>query len=157
MTDGDNIQWLLGPFLTADTWFGSPDRGKVPLGWTVSPALSELAPSVLQRFYADAVPGKDNFVAGPSGVGYCIPELLPNDPLTPGSLAQFAGLTSAFLGKADLHIVNTISNEDCDPNCTMPLLGQPNIDAVFLYFGNAYCGRAGGITWTSTGCMTTMI
>jgi hypothetical protein len=35
MTDGDNIQWLLGPFSTSPSWFASPDRGLVPLGWTV--------------------------------------------------------------------------------------------------------------------------
>ena len=114
----------------------------------MSPGLSELAPSVLRRFYADAVPGKDNFVAGPSGIGYCIPELLPPAASTPGSLTQFAEFTSAALGKSDLTIVNTISNEDCDPSCTAPLVEQANIDAVFLYYGDAYCGRKGGVTWT---------
>ena len=28
-------------------WWGSPDRSKVPLGWTLSPALVELGPVIL--------------------------------------------------------------------------------------------------------------
>ena len=60
MTDGDNVQWLLGPFASSTSWFGSPDRGKVNLGWTVSPAMAEIAPNVLQYFYDHAKPGVDN-------------------------------------------------------------------------------------------------
>ncbi len=57
-------------------WYGSPNRGKVDIGWTVSPALSELAPTVLANFYANAsntTQGRDVFIAGASGVGYSYP------------------------------------------------------------------------------------
>ena len=49
MTDGDNIQWLLNWFLTDERWFGSNNRGQVDIGWTISPALSELAPTVCKN------------------------------------------------------------------------------------------------------------
>lgn len=51
-------------------------------------------------------------------------------------------------GKADLSIVNVIADEECDPDCTAPMLSHDNLNAVLLYFGNAYVGRNGGITWT---------
>ena len=42
MSDGDNIQWMYNTFAVQPSWWASPDRGKVPLGWTVSPGLVEL-------------------------------------------------------------------------------------------------------------------
>ncbi|EGD74085.1 hypothetical protein PTSG_05777 [Salpingoeca rosetta] len=72
MSDGDNIQWLLNNWATAPQWFGSPDRGKVPMGWTVSPGLVPLAPAVIEYAIAAAT-ANDSFVAGPSGLGYIYP------------------------------------------------------------------------------------
>ena len=37
ITDGDNIQWMLGDFPTDKRWFGSPRRGEIDLGWGISP------------------------------------------------------------------------------------------------------------------------
>ncbi|MBM3494973.1 MAG: hypothetical protein FJX72_11745, partial [Armatimonadetes bacterium] len=35
MTDGDNVQWLMGdfPFGAENAWWNSPVRGKFPMGW----------------------------------------------------------------------------------------------------------------------------
>ena len=49
MSDGDNIQWLLNWFITDRRWFGSNNRGQTSIGWTISPALSELAPTVMSK------------------------------------------------------------------------------------------------------------
>ena len=38
------------------SWWGSPDRGKVPLGWTISPALLQLGPAVLAYLVAVRLP-----------------------------------------------------------------------------------------------------
>jgi hypothetical protein len=53
LADGDNIQWLLNDFATSPNWYGSKRRGEMNLGWTVSPALSQLAPP--GNFYHCAV------------------------------------------------------------------------------------------------------
>jgi hypothetical protein len=47
-TDGDNIQWLLTAFPSSTNWWGSPLRGKTNIGWTISPALAELAPTAMK-------------------------------------------------------------------------------------------------------------
>lgn len=45
-------------------------------------------------------------------------------------------------------MVNILADEECDPSCTAPLLDNADVSAVFLYWGNAYVGRNGAITWT---------
>jgi hypothetical protein len=129
-------------FSYLQNWYGSANRGKVPIGWTISPALSELAPSVMKRFYSQIVPGMDNFVAGPSGVGYTVPDKFTNVT----SLDAFATLSSAYMDKSDLRVVNLIADTDCDLKCSEPF-AQAGADGVFLYEGDAYVGRGGRISW----------
>ena len=84
MSDGDNIQFDLGGFaMASDTaHFGSVDRGSVSMGWTLSPALAELAPGTLSYLYTAAsngsapggpappnTDGRDLFVGSVSGFG----------------------------------------------------------------------------------------
>ena len=123
-TDGDNIQWMLNAFATTTNWFASPYRqvsyyplshaltfyccrGMTHIGWTVSPALLELAPSVMEYLYRNAADNHRNasdfFVAAPSGVGYMYP-----DSYTPSQLNQYAALTSHYMNRTDLRIVNVI-------------------------------------------------
>ncbi len=148
MTDGDNIQWVLNNFDTDQNWYASPDRREVNLGWTISPALCELAPTVMKRFYdseGKSEGGRDYFIAGPSGLGYMYPESYKD-------LASYASLTASFMEKADLHIVNVIgsSNPPAVPTSNLvPYLNQQQIDAVFYYPYSNYAGCGGQITWAN--------
>lgn len=47
MSDGDNQQWNLGTNYGSPKWYGSPYRGNFNLGWSLSPSLYYLAPTVL--------------------------------------------------------------------------------------------------------------
>ena len=38
MTDGDNLQWLFGPWAFSENWYGAKNRGVIPFGWTISPS-----------------------------------------------------------------------------------------------------------------------
>lgn len=78
MTDGDNLQWTLGPWAVSQTWYGSSSRGRVPLGWTYSPATAWVAPSALRWVQRHLTPN-DELVAGPSGVGYVYPSTWPGN------------------------------------------------------------------------------
>ncbi|HFE53172.1 MAG TPA: T9SS type A sorting domain-containing protein, partial [Bacteroidetes bacterium] len=143
MTDGDNIQWILNDFATSEKWFGSPHRGQVPLGWTVSPALRELAPTVLRYLYEHAapLPNADEFTAGVSGLGYVYPSRYPVS-----ARAGYASLTAAFMRKADLRVVNVI-DDVLDREALRLLLQQDQIDAVFFYPYADYAGLKGRIEW----------
>jgi hypothetical protein len=142
MTDGDNVQWVLSDFMTSQKWYNSPNRGKTNIGWTMSPALSELAPTALKYFYdheASSPSGRDNFVAGPSGLGYMFPDNF-------SELSGFASFTNSFMKKSDLRILNILGDNDADSYLS-PFLAQPNIDAIFYYFYSNYSGGAGKIKW----------
>lgn len=146
MTDGDNLQWVLSNFETDPMWYASPYRGKLNLGWTVSPAMCELAPTVLKSYYdreGKSEGGRDYFVAGPSGLGYMYPEFYPN-------LGSYASLTAAFMKKADLTIVNVIGGSS-PPNIPLsslvPYANQSQISAVFYYPYSNYAGCGGQIAW----------
>lgn len=149
MTDGDNVQWLLGDFFTDPNFWASPDRGVVPLGWTMSPALADLAPSVLASIYATAarpnstagLRGSDVFVGAPSGVGYAYP-----DAFAPSALKPFSSLTSAYMGKADIQLLNLIAASYTESAAT-ELLSQPEIDALIWYEFSSYIGLNGKVTW----------
>lgn len=144
MTDGDNIQWVLGDFFTSSKWYSSTRRGKTSMGWTMAPALSELAPTVLKKFYdleKNTSIGRDHFVAGPSGVGYIFPDKYKD-------LAGYSDLTNAYMKKADIGILNILGNNDADMYLS-PFMTQPNIDAIFYYFYSDYSGGAGKIKWVN--------
>lgn len=141
MTDGDNIQWLLNGFAVDQRWYGSPFRGKVNVGWTVSPAMATLAPTVLDYLYSEASStddGRDYFIAGPSGVGYIYPDMYKD-------IEGFAQLTSQYMQLADLSIVNIIEYGRSGDELSS-YAHQKAIDAIFLYGYSSY-SRDGSIEW----------
>lgn len=83
MSDGDNQQWYLGNNYSSKKWYGSEKRGDFNLGWSISPSLYYLAPTVFNKYYESASNGKynDNFVVPPSGNGYMYPSKFPIDKL----------------------------------------------------------------------------
>jgi hypothetical protein len=44
MSDGDNLQYM--EHKMKEHW-DNPDHGSVPIGWTVSPAVLDVAPALL--------------------------------------------------------------------------------------------------------------
>ena len=97
VSDGDNFDWLLKEFNGQPKAYGSPNRGQVSIGWSISPALSELAPTIMKYLYDKATNTstvKDYFVGSTSGLGYMNPDLFP-------SLQASANLTNKFMKKAD--------------------------------------------------------
>ena len=142
MTDGDNVQWLLNWFYTDNRWFGNNNRGKINIGWTISPAMSELAPTVMQKIYKESKntnEGRDYFIAAPSGIGYIFPERYSN-------LDSYCNLLNDFMIKSDLNIVNIIGNNES--NLTLyPYLIQDAIKGIFYYDYSNYSKLNGQITF----------
>ena len=143
MSDGDNVQWLLGA-ANDSKQFASPNRSKVNLGWTISPSLCELAPSIYKYYYDKATNnsgGRNYFIVGPSGIGYNFPGFF--------STAKFeteCNKLNNYMKKTDLRIVNILD----DDNSVAPIstfLKQSNVDALFYYKYSNYSGLAGLIKW----------
>ena len=88
-------------------WWGSPLRGRVPIGWTLSPALYSLAPPVMHHIYSTATPN-DTFVAAPSGLGYIYPDLTIGSPGGREKLRQFADVTAAYMDITGMQLLNVL-------------------------------------------------
>jgi len=141
MSDGDNVQWLLGASDDAATW-ASPNRGKLNLGWTISPALVELAPPMYKKYVdnsTSSADGRSTLIAAPSGRGYFNPGIFPK-------LSAECDLLNKYMKKGDLHIANVI-DVDNSPRSLEPYLRQDNIDALFYYNYSDYSGLRGQISW----------
>lgn len=103
LSDGDNLQFI--EHLMRKLW-SNPDRGSVPIGWTLSPAMVDAMPGALNYFYQTAT-NNDNLISGPSGYGYGYPNDWPNQT----ALNQFVAKTEEYNNRAGFRVVtiwNTI-------------------------------------------------
>jgi len=125
MTDGDNIQYIQR--YMRKLW-DSPgtvnSRGKVPISWTISPALVDAGPGLLNYYYSQAT-DCENFVCGPSGMGYAMFENTLPEPGVPARnylendelLADYARLTNRYMYQSGLRAVtvwDTLSGNQRD-------------------------------------------
>ncbi len=104
MSDGDNLQYM--EHKMKQHW-DNPDRGSVPIGWTISPAVLDAAPALLNYYYNTAT-ANDCFISGPSGVGYTYPNYWPSQT----GLDNFAKMTEDYCKRAGLRVItiwNTIT------------------------------------------------
>ncbi len=106
ISDGDNLQEDQG--LIPDKW-SKDGRGSVPLAWTISPVLVDVAPVILNYLRKTATP-QDVLVDGPSGAGYTYPEAWPQ-----GTFNKYTKRSRLYMDRADLHII-TLWNEKKDLN-----------------------------------------
>lgn len=141
ITDGDNIQWLSGSLDNTNNW-ANPDKARVKLGWTISPAFAELAPALYRKYIENALTtenARNYLVAGPSGTGYYFPSIYPQ-------LDEQNKRMNRMMKKAGLNIVNIIDVDgNHNPN---KYLEQSNVDALFYYsYGGQYTKLAGQIKW----------
>jgi len=128
-SDGDNVAFNLW---SLRNYFDHPSRGSFDMGYTISPSLVDLAPSVMRWYYDHASRGahQDFFVAGPSGSGYMFPSRFPA-----GELDAYLDRLDGLLAAADLDVVNIL---DADAYGRVDLwdryLARPHIQGL-LYTG----------------------
>eukprot|EP00927_Polykrikos_kofoidii_P078695 TRINITY_DN75507_c0_g1_i1.p1 TRINITY_DN75507_c0_g1~~TRINITY_DN75507_c0_g1_i1.p1 ORF type:complete len:553 (+),score=89.31 TRINITY_DN75507_c0_g1_i1:58-1716(+) len=147
MSDGDNIQWTLGGWLTDEKYWGNRQRGVVPLGWTFSPSVEWLAPTVLKNVLSTET-SNDELVAGPSGVGYMFPTYWPAD-----KLADFTNLTFDGMKVAGMRVVNAIGKDDNEPDTDIMqrLISDDGVDGMVYYpWGGGYSALQGKM-WCASG------
>lgn len=104
LSDGDNLQYT--EHLMRKLW-NNPDRGAVPMGWTVSPVMLDAMPGAL-NYYWQTSTNNDNLISGPSGYGYTYPNAWPDEKL----LKKFVSKTENYNNRAGLRVItiwNTIN------------------------------------------------
>lgn len=138
LSDGDNVQWLLGGFTDSTGFWASPLRGSFPVTWELAPRLAELAPAADAWLHRTATPF-DAFIGGPSGGGYYFPHLSPDRP-------AIARRSADALARAGLRITS-ILNSGGGPDEIADLLADPRIDGVLYKDYSPYNRRQGAVTW----------
>ena len=106
VTDGDNLQY--NQHRMRQIW-DDPDRGKVPLNWTVQPLGVDAAPTFLS-YYQRTASRNDYLMAGPSGAGYVYPGDWPAD-----QLGVYTGMTRRYLDRTGIDaavILNRVDGQD---------------------------------------------
>lgn len=141
MSDGDNIQWLMGGFVNSPGFWASRHRGTFNMTWEVAPILAEVAPRVLRYFYTTASNGNflDDFVVSSSGLGYCFPHYLPDRK-------AFVEKTIPYMQKSRLSIVS-ILNTDGDMSDSKEYLDRPEVLGVLYKDFVPYNKERGRIYW----------
>lgn len=130
MTDGDNLQWMQRTFVsTSNDWYGSSLRGQFPVGWTISPAVLELLPTVAKYIFDNATPN-DDFIAAPSGIGYILPSYYHQG--TYPDLSLFCNLTAEYMDRLNFSIVNII-DDSYDATALETYSIPDQVKSVFLY------------------------
>lgn len=137
LSDGDNLQFV--EHLMRKLW-NNPDRGSVPMGWTVSPAMLDAMPGPLNFYYKTAT-DNDNLISGPSGFGYTYPNTWTDENL----LKKFVAKTADYNRRAGLRVItiwNTITG-GINPNVgkiyaqnaksTLGLTGQNTGGGITIY------------------------
>lgn len=117
ISDGDNIQY--NQRYMRKLWDQSAnDRGKVAINWTISPALADAGPALMNYYYSTATE-KDCFVCGPSGLGYSMPINTLSENGAPAAnylegkddlFKAFVNFTNTYLKKTGLRVVTVWDN-----------------------------------------------
>jgi hypothetical protein len=107
ISDGDNLQYVEHRMRR---FWDDANRGAVPIGWTVSPAMVDAMPGALD-YYHQTSTDNDNLIAGPSGYGYTYPNNWIDRSMN-NALEDFAAKTEAYNRVAGLRVItlwNTIT------------------------------------------------
>lgn len=101
--EGDNVQYCQRHM--RNLW-EDPNRGSVPINWTVSPVLSDIGPGLLSHYQRTAT-GNDLLIAGPSGAGYTYPGSWPQD-----DLEKYLQLTGRYMRRTGMDLVYAYNHRD---------------------------------------------
>ena len=147
MSDGDNQQWFLGSNYSSEKWYGSKNRGNFNLGWSLSPSLYYLAPTVFNKYYESATSSNysDYYLVAPSGNGYIYPSKYPKN-----KLSHYVQRLNDYMKKVDQKYVLVIDNNafyktslwDKYTNCS-------EIDGLFYLDYKKNNNYKGEIVWSN--------
>ncbi len=149
-SDGDNITTWQTEFVHSPTDFGSPDRGsgEFPMAWSISPALSEIFPSLMRDVYRDSNE-YDYFIAPVSGQAYMYPTVFPDE-----YKEDYFEKLDLFLEKADLRSVCILDHGQSvilNKNIANWYASADNLLGGFVFNGTNYKGGNGAVVWSDNG------
>lgn len=140
LSDGDNIQWTTGTGFTNDFFLQmDPAKKEMPFGWTMTPSMAEVAPSILSNLYNN-MKDIEQFVGSVSGYAYSHPAHFSDE-----ALALFARNTGVMMGKADMDL---LAMKGVNEKVMNAFADQKEINGGFVMYG-ADSGKGGNIYWAN--------
>lgn len=147
MSDGDNQQWNLGNNYSSKDWYGSHLRGSFNMGWSITPSLYYLAPTVLNMYYKSASSGNynDYFIVSPSGNGYMYPSKFNKNSLNP-----YIDELSNYMNNVDQKYVTIIDTASFyNTNLWNKFTSKENIQGLFYLDYQRHDNYHGEIIWSN--------
>jgi hypothetical protein len=151
MSDGDNVQWMMGSFDMGggrNRW-NSSYRGTLPIGWSLCyPDLAQLSPYTLDYFFSTATPTDDFLVFGG---GYYYPDVYGSSRPGQDLLALHAARVGQYmqLGRMNLLLVNMQSWESAAAKKAYAtyVREMPGLEAIYTVQYLPYTAGKGKILW----------
>ncbi|KZW01043.1 hypothetical protein EXIGLDRAFT_830250 [Exidia glandulosa HHB12029] len=145
MTDGDNIQWVLGDYASSPTWYGAPERGEIPFTWGLPVStLAQTAPDALSWFAETRNPTNDAFAN--FGDPYLYIDSSSSDPTTFTTMvakhqqwAHLTNLSTAVIFCEDWTSAGSQAGFDIIAK------GDPLLDAAFMIQYSSYAAGRGAL------------
>ena len=104
MAEGDNLQYCQHALKTSKNLWQNSMRGEYPISWTVSLALYDAGPQILNYYYKTATPN-DCIISGPSGVGYTDPIAWGIGIPTIEDFEKYAKKNEIYLRKTGIRVI----------------------------------------------------
>lgn len=153
LSDGDNIQWLMGNFMggsQAPSYWGSSERGKIPFTWGIpGPGLAQLSPRTLAELLTSATPNDDFMLY--SGGGYFYPDLYGADRPQAGALELHAQRLRGYCDLIGIRIL-AFNFMDWDSPaarraCETFARAIPGLEGIFAFQYYPYSAGKGRVLW----------
>lgn len=147
MSDGDNQQWFLGTNFTSKKWYGSSYKDNFSLGWSISPSLYYLAPTVFNKYYktSSELNYNNNFLVSPSGNGYIYPSKFPITKLD-----NYTKNLSDYMKQVDQNYVTILDDDSFyKTNLWHQYTKRPNISGLFYLNYKKHDDYKGKIIWSN--------
>ena len=144
LSDGDNVQWMMGDYYQNQRTFGHKERGKIPFGWSISPSMYDLAPEILDLYYKNKTEN-DYMTSGVSGAGYMYP-----DQYSQEALEVFLDRTEFYFKKLGIEYLAILGTRefDTDKSSLEAYAKREAIKGGFLYANfERYKGYNGELFW----------
>lgn len=130
-TDGDGTNFWRQVY--RDLW-DQPSHGRVPVGWQLGPAASDLVPDILDYFYQRATPN-DVFVNALTGVGYIRESFyLDRRPKSEQEAAwkEYMEISRRYFQRLDLSLLTTFEAFHLMPESTLKRFTElPGIKGIY--------------------------
>lgn len=153
LTDGDNIQWMMGNFVAGSeghNYYGHPRRGAIPFTWGVpASGLLALSPRTLAGIFTTATPN-DDFVLY-NGGGYFYPDVYGADRPDDRCLRLQAQRLRAVVERTGTRVLafnfQKWNSAEALRACAVFAREIPSLRGILAFQYYPYSGGAGAVEW----------